>query len=508
MKQVRQHWPLCLLLLVVIPFEIMLRLHARPNVFPDSWGYWELAKAILAGNWYHERFTFRTPGYPAFLAAVFSLAGDKNWDAVISAQFLLGATMPVGLYVVYYRISGKTWIAALGAAAFLADRYTLELQAVPLTECLSAILAVWFLAAYVIASERKVWWQAVLVGVLGCITILVRPSFQLLPMCFAVGGVILEWLRKEHRAQWRRIVGWNAVMLLIVQLGLWGWAWVIYRQTGNFAISLQLGASMTNHTGAWMEHAPDKFAKIRDIYVAARTKNGGNWINLYDAIDDELTSATGLKGWELSLQFRELNSYLLKRFWREYLQHVYYAWQMLWAEPSRYVVDEMAEIPPGMQVPPMTEIGKFMRSLPLMWDGLYRPLDRLLWNRPSTSLKIPWVLTLLFIGVLYLKRRDIRAVIAATLCFGTIFYHMLIHALVQFTEFGRYRLPVQTMWLGLLVTLFLIVANEVWVKLNEIAAGAPQVGAGDRPTPTHHAGRKRTNRFNKGGRKQGKSVLD
>lgn len=476
----KRHWPFCVLAALAAILQAQLYAHAEPNVFPDSWGYCFLAEAIAKGNWSHEGFAFRTPGYPTFLAAVFGVFGDRNWQAVVAVQFLVGFLIPMGLYLLFLPFARKPVIAAAGAAGFLLDRYTLSLQAVPLTEFLGAATLIFVLAVYVLAVRRKSLVVAPLVGMLVFINVIVRPSFQYLIFCMIVGDLAVELLYGVGRSQWRRLFAWNGLVFLTFQCGVWAWSSVVYSNTGVFAMSHQLGAAMTNHTGSMMECAPDKYATIRDAYVKARDLHKGNQINIFDYVDDALTSETGLKSWQLSLQFREINSGLIKRFPGRYFQQVRYAWSMLWAEPSSYVVDEKPpDSSPGGKAEP-TEILKYLGTKPILrW--IYGPLEVAVWGNTVLTRSVPWVMIALAGAGVFLRRKDRFAVLAILLPAGAVIYSTAVHAMVQFTEFGRYRLLVQTLWVSLCLALLFTVLTGIiaWVRKQiHVLAGEESTEAG------------------------------
>ncbi|MGB9691370.1 MAG: hypothetical protein ACPL7D_04310 [Candidatus Sumerlaeaceae bacterium] len=457
----RRHVALIVVMIVTFVWEFVLWRHAQPNVFPDGWTYGMLGKELLAGNFSHELFSFRTPGFPGFLAMIFAIAGPDNWQAVVNVQFLLGAWVPVGLYALFLPFAGRPWLAAMGAAAYLLDRHFLALQAVPLTEFLGGVLGVYVLAWHVWAWKRCYWQEAVLLGFATGLWILVRPSFQLLPWCLLTVGLILSWwdlrIRQEQPG---RTLRWHAAYVVGWQLPLLLWSANVYRFTGHWGLSHQLGASLTNHTGAFMEYAPAEAGPLRDLYVAEKQRRGGDWINIFDSIHKQLEAATSSPIWEVSLRYKEINKVLLTKFWREYLDQVQIAWNMLWREASKYVVDESAT-----GIDPKTGRGKALPlfefvSTSFLGRNVYLPLDRALWYDTDTPQLIPKLLVVLLACLAFLRRRDRHALLALLVIVGTVFYHMLIHAAVQFTEFGRYRLPVQPLWWGFLFCGIAVVLYE------------------------------------------------
>jgi len=472
----RCHWPILVVMAVTLVWNFTLWVHTKPNVFPDAWGYRNLALALREGNLSREQFSFRTPGFPAYLAMVFAIAGDKNWQAVMDVQFVIGSFIPLGLYFLLLPVCRRRWLAALGAASFLLDRYFLALQAVPLSEFLAGALAVFILAWQVWAWRRMRFGEAAALGFVTGLWILVRPSFQLLPWCLIAAGVLSGLLESRRNGAVRRraVWIWHGIYLVAWQVPLLAWSANVYRFTGHWGLSHQLGATLTNQSGRFMQFAPEKYGPLRDMYVAETERHGGNWINVYDAIDDDLSSATGMKMWELSLAYKEIDKLLLKRFWREYLTQIQYAWLMLWSESSRYLVDWAAveNVPEG-ELPPLVDVLVYLRSTPA-WTFIYGPLDHTFWNKPDVSTKTPYVLLGATALLLWWRRRDTQAILAVLFISGTVFYHMLTHAAIQFTEFGRYRLPVQPLWWSFLWTSALLIVVELWQRTEKYFTEAPE----------------------------------
>lgn len=448
---VYSHWPLALVIVVTAVWNLVLWLHAEPNVFPDGATYGMLGCEMLDGKFSNDLFAFRTPGFPAFLAAVFAFAGKENWQAVLNVQFLLGTLVPVGLYFLFLPITKRPWVAAAAAGAYLLDRYFLALQAVPLTEFLGGVCAVYILAWHVWAWQRRRWGEAVLVGLATACWILIRPSFQLLPWCLALAGFLGGVFEKRSGVEfWKRLAAWHLAYLIAYQAPLIAWSAHIYRITGHWGLSHQLGASLTNHSGAFMEFAPDNYGPLKEIYVTEKRRRGGDWINVFDAIFPELTSATKWRRSEISLAYKEIDKYLLMRFWRPYFQNVKLSWYNLWTEPSSYVVDASATaIDPQSGLPQPVKLFTFLHGTPF-WTLVYKPVDKALWRRPAVSRLVPYILIITATAIGYVRRRDVQALLCTIFITGTVVYHMLIHAVVQFTEFGRYRLPVQPLWWGFL----------------------------------------------------------
>lgn len=435
------------LLTVSALWHFFILSHAKPNLFPDTGSFTLLAEAIRDGKW-QSGFTFRTPGYPFFLYLTFLLAGWKNFTAVMIAQACLGTTIPVLLYALYRLITPKRWLAWVGGTAFLLDRFSIGLETVPLSEFLCGYTIILALVAFVYGLQtRKLWWAGA-AGCLAGINFLVRPTFQYVYLAWSLAALVLCWRELVSREEKQRLLKWLTVYFGVFASIYGLWSSVVWLHTGVFAPSLQLGASMTNHTGAFMELAPDKYSTIRDLYVAEREKRNGDHINLFDQAGWKIAEATSMTLWQLSLKFKEINTYLILHYPGRYLSQVSKAWDRFWVEDSCYITDLTDPYATGSPIT-LTAFLRFVAENPVT-RALYSLAENLLWAQPQVLRFVPWLLIVSLVIVLWLGRRECIGRLTAVLIVGTVFYHVLVHVMVQFTEFGRYKLPVQGLWFSFL----------------------------------------------------------
>jgi hypothetical protein len=440
-------------------WHLFLLSHAAPNVFPDSGSYNLLAEALRDGRW-HSGFTFRTPGYPAFLWGIFSLAGWLNWHAVLIVQGFLGSTIPVLLYALFLQLTEKRWVAAIAGLGFLLDRFSIGLETVPLTEFLSGYTVLLASVAFIYGLRSKRLWKAILAGLIAGINFLVRPSFQYLYFVWGLCALGLCWQWALMNWDRKHLIAWLGIFFLVIHLVIAAWSYVVWQHTSVFAPSLQLGASMTNHTGTMMEYAPDKFAKIRDIYVEERNRRGGDHINLFDQSGWKICEATSMTLWQLSLKFGEINRYLIFHYPGKYFDQVARAWIRIWTEDSMYITDLTDPIGSGLGKVELTPLFQFLVNSTLTLT-IYQWMDEFVWFNKSFLMIVPF---LLVGGTLYLlltRPGKFFHWLTAVVVLSTILYHMAVHALVQYTEFGRYKLPVQGIWFSYLLFLCIIISVDI-----------------------------------------------
>jgi len=180
----------------------------------DAKGYAILAQNILdhgvfsvarESPYYPE--SFRSPGYPAFLAALFAIF--HSWTAVMFAQALLVSVMPVLLYLLLrpYHERAAFW----GSILFAIEPIHLYLSSTLLSDALFAVL----LLASLLCLEwaRGGSWRYGLVGglVLGA-AILVRPIAMFLPLLY----VLYIVLPRPTKAQLLAVAALVAGVMVVV----------------------------------------------------------------------------------------------------------------------------------------------------------------------------------------------------------------------------------------------------------------------------------------------------
>ena len=203
----------------------------------------------LARNWlYHHVYGFyshgqllpsdeRAPGYPAFLAGIYFLAGPSR-KAVMLAQAFLDLATCVLAACIASRLGADAPEAARNRAAIAAlwltglCPFTANYAAVPMTEVLATFFTTLALLIFLspggmavdrISADRdllcavKIWFAGGLAVGLGA---LVRPETPLL----LVAVLIVFWLRNRRPANWRTLTLATLWMIVGLLLPLAPWA--------------------------------------------------------------------------------------------------------------------------------------------------------------------------------------------------------------------------------------------------------------------------------------------
>jgi 4-amino-4-deoxy-L-arabinose transferase-like glycosyltransferase len=195
----------------------------------------------------------RTPGYPAFVAAVYSVSGIGNDLAVAIAQAFVFAALCFVVFLIARRVTSER--TALVAAAVVACFPPLPYYgALVLTEVWTTfVLALAMLACHrAMRSDRAT--AFVLAGLLFTAVTMVRPAFVLLPFGLAVGMPLL--VPSERRTR-RRLVNW-AAFAVAAAIALVPWFTYNYVHLGRFTLSPAGGIGRGLWEGSWQGHWPGR----------------------------------------------------------------------------------------------------------------------------------------------------------------------------------------------------------------------------------------------------------
>jgi 4-amino-4-deoxy-L-arabinose transferase-like glycosyltransferase len=237
----------CRLILGILALSLFLKLALWSHVvffgdssvdfgMMDTRGYHEPALSLLQSGRLDTflnppgiPMTYRTPGYPVFLAAIYAIFG-VNWPVVMLFQAIL-ATITVYLT---WRLARKFWgdrVALIAAALVAIDPISLVLSQKLMTEnnfALFIMIAV--LAGVNLLSEtrRKTGW-ALLLGTALALATLTRPSSYYLPVPVIL-GVLIWGLKRRWKVRTLALSVGMILLPLVLLVG--GWIWRNYRVTG------------------------------------------------------------------------------------------------------------------------------------------------------------------------------------------------------------------------------------------------------------------------------------
>jgi 4-amino-4-deoxy-L-arabinose transferase-like glycosyltransferase len=250
----------CALSLLHAAFFIVYQWPDRTVAWTDQGGYQQLG-AVLARTGKFTRYpdyhvfvpeVIRTPGYPAFVAAVYVIAGVGNDTAVAIAQAFVFTLICLATFAIARRAGGNRagTAAALGMTVFPTVPY---FGALVLTEVWTTLLASLAMIVCLRAAQTLRVSLFVLAGVLFGVTTLIRPVFILLPF-FLAGGVPI--LVRAHRT--RVALSRWAVLVGVACLTLLPWFTYNYVHLGRFTISPAGGIGRGLWEGSWQGRWPGR----------------------------------------------------------------------------------------------------------------------------------------------------------------------------------------------------------------------------------------------------------
>jgi hypothetical protein len=189
----------------------------------------------------------RTPVYPAFVAVVYRLFGERQ-IAVALAQIAVFIGICLSAFAIALQSTSDRSIAvgaAAAAALFPPIAYFVPLVMTEVWTTLLFSVSMWLaLRALVERRPTPFVWLGVLLG----LTALSRPVFVLFPAALAaIGLMVLPAIRadaKPHAAQW-------AAMLMAFVLTMLPWFTYNYATLGRFTLSPAGGIGRGLWEGSW-----------------------------------------------------------------------------------------------------------------------------------------------------------------------------------------------------------------------------------------------------------------
>lgn len=187
----------------------------------------------------------RTPGYPAFVALVYVVAGVGSHVAVAVAQAFVFAGLCLLVFALARRVTDeRTALVAAGLSAIFSPFP--YFGALVLTELWTAFAATTALVVTINAAQRPSVARFAWAGVLLSLTTLVRPAFVLLPFFLTIGVPLLVPGQRTRRA----LLGW-AALSLAAGLTLVPWFTYNYVNLGQFTLSPAGGVGRGLWEGSW-----------------------------------------------------------------------------------------------------------------------------------------------------------------------------------------------------------------------------------------------------------------
>ncbi len=191
----------------------------------------------------------RTPGYPAFVAAIDWLSGESH-AAIAWAQAALFAFTCLLVYRIARAATDERVAFASGLAVALYPPMPYY-GALVLTETLTTMLVTAGVAVWIHALRRTAMAAFVAGGVLFAAAALTRPSFQLLPLFMVVPALVAA----SDRRRW-----WRGSAAMLIAFGLSVAPWIAYNAFQFHALTFSPagGPGRQVFEGSWQTALPGR----------------------------------------------------------------------------------------------------------------------------------------------------------------------------------------------------------------------------------------------------------
>ena len=249
---------LILILFGALAIRLMMLFIETPPLRSDSLTYHDIAKSILEGRYeLHERPTaLVVPGYPVFLAGVYSIFGDGQFGMRLVQSILDVLTCFIFFLVCSKIFDEKNSLVALSIFAFFPSNILYTQTA--LTETLFGLIAMLvFLATVSFDLKKKIFFVGILFG----IAILVRSSFS---MSVILVPIFLLIYRRQlfEVGNLRKPVMLSFLFAAGLLLALMPWLSRNKSTMGAYTLATQGGSALWEGnnplaTGTWNKQAAD-----------------------------------------------------------------------------------------------------------------------------------------------------------------------------------------------------------------------------------------------------------
>ncbi len=204
MAFLRTHGLPLLIVALATLLSLLALLSVHPSIpnSPDSKEYLTLARKIIATGQVVD--PKRTPGYPMFLALIFTLFPDQNLYAVVAFQIALFTVAAFEVYLLSYRLTKRPWIACVIASVVALNVYMLDWAYSIRDEAFSYWLTVTLFLVVERLSRRVSPVACAAFVALSALAIMARPAFLFLPamvgLALLARAVGMRWARRELAA--------------------------------------------------------------------------------------------------------------------------------------------------------------------------------------------------------------------------------------------------------------------------------------------------------------------
>ena len=277
-----------------------------------------------------------SPGYPLFLAFVFTIAGRDNFSVLLGVHLILRILTFLFASLLVWKVT-KSRLYAFCTLLFLWSPAFMSQTRYIYTETLSAFLAMSAIYAYYHSVQNKysnykylLWFlSSIFIGFLA----LVRPVYQALILVWWISEIpCVRRFTEVRRWLLTTMVFWLTPAIILVG----GWSLRNQMVNGFFGLDALAGFRLCSKTVAVLERLPDDYAIERDLLILARDKDlvephqGHKGYLYWEHAVPSLQAATGLSIPDLSKRLLRMNLELIRLAPLHYLYEVATSFAVMW----------------------------------------------------------------------------------------------------------------------------------------------------------------------------------
>jgi hypothetical protein len=328
--------------IVVATFGVFIRLIAlmsyEPYVESDFGGYQQTAQFLLSGNALHYD-GVRPPGYPLLL-----LVCGMDFHIIWIVQCVLGVAVALMLFDIASLMTHRHTMPLILGLSYSVSINMLFFEATIMSEAWSTfiiVLLMWVAIRISRDPNKGSIAKFAFAGLLAGFAALTRPLFLFLtPLLFLYFLWRLAGGQGGSSLKMKAIVSFALPALILIV----GWSVVNSITVDYFGVTTLTGFNLTNHSGGFMELAPEEYASVRDIYLDHRKReieqNGTHSMTIWRAIP-EMKAKTGLSYSDLSSKMTKLSIRLFAEHPLLYLASVSKAWVNFWKVTVYWIPEEV-----------------------------------------------------------------------------------------------------------------------------------------------------------------------
>ena len=299
--------------------------YTHVTIFPDSSGYIDLSKHILALD-YSGYDGMRSPGYPLIIAMSFG-----NLYLTVFYQFLLGVLTAVLWYLLLINLNfskKSSLIITLFLQTFI-NVYFFETAILMESLVLFLISLIFYLITY---NNQSLKINVILGFIMGFL-VLTKPFYLFIP--FLLFGF---WFLKSSGDL--KKMSSKLIVLVIPILVFIGWSSIIKKHHGYFASTTLMGVYLSQNCVRFAEKSPVEYNWLSKPYVTYRDKsiaeNKNLAMSIWYAYGEGAYDEYNLEFSELSNSLNEYAKVTIMKNPMAYLnQVVFYSWRDFW-KPTIY----------------------------------------------------------------------------------------------------------------------------------------------------------------------------